>query len=60
MSAEAGLNLGVQGEKLKSIVQEVGAKLTDGNKRSWRLEMAISAVIFFLGTAILLSSTQAI
>lgn len=49
-----------QTAQLKTKIRNIGEKLTDGEKRPWHLEMAISVAIFFLGTAILLTSTNVI
>jgi hypothetical protein len=47
-------------QNMKTIAQSMGERLTSENKRSWHLELAISTVIFFLGSAILLTSAQVI
>lgn len=51
-------NRGFHREQLKTIARDMGANLTDGPKRPWHLEIAISAVIFFLGAAILLTTAR--
>jgi len=60
MRAANSSNSGSHTEQLKTIAWEIGEQFTGRNERSWRLEMAISAAIFFLGIAILLTSAQVI
>jgi len=46
--------------QLKTIVHDMGEKLTAEKKRPWHLEMAISFAIAGLGAAVLLASAQVI
>ena len=50
----------IRAENLKTIARNMGEKLTNGKKRSWHLEMAISVSIFALGTMVLMASAQVI
>lgn len=60
MRAVTSSNSSTHTEQLKTIARDMGEKLTSRTKRAWYLEFAISATIFFLGTAILLTSAQVI
>jgi hypothetical protein len=53
-------NDGIQTEQLKTIARDMGKKLTDGEKRPWHLEAAISFTIALLGTAVWLASAQVV